>query len=262
MTKYRNPYFRKQAPRRRRLLIPIAVFLLVAGLLVGIFAAPFFKIKSVIVENAPETLLPQVQTSADGFVTSSKILWRIPANMITMRAGKLADSLAREFNFEDVVVTKNFSNQTLLIKIKLREPAFVVESGGSRGVVDKRGVVLDFFDESPSSTPRLPLVLIRTTSTIESRATLFDSTHTAALLRVTGLLSSGEVPGGLARVEIDAPGAQNLTAYTSEGWRINYSVQADIETQISNLKLTLAKITDRSQLQYIDLRFGDKVYYK
>ena len=47
-------------------------------------------------------------------------------------------------------------------------------------------------------------------------------------------------------------------------WNAYFSLEEDIEDQVKNLSLTYNSINidDRNNLDYIDLRFGKKIYYK
>ncbi|MDA2921851.1 hypothetical protein MYX07_01145 [Patescibacteria group bacterium AH-259-L07] len=50
---------------------------------------------------------------------------------------------------------------------------------------------------------------------------------------------------------------------TTEGWQIFINSEVDFTKQLSNLELILkGKISQRELLQYIDLRFGKKIFYK
>jgi hypothetical protein len=58
---------------------------------------------------------------------------------------------------------------------------------------------------------------------------------------------------------------ETLEIGTSEGWKIYFEPKGDIESQIMNLDLLLKeKISskDRKNLDYIDLRYGNKIFYK
>ena len=53
----------------------------------------------------------------------------------------------------------------------------------------------------------------------------------------------------------------NIT--TTEGWQIFINSEADFSQQLSNLPMLLQKeIEDKSDLEYIDLRYGAKTFYK
>ncbi|MDA2936568.1 hypothetical protein MYX06_05105 [Patescibacteria group bacterium AH-259-L05] len=50
---------------------------------------------------------------------------------------------------------------------------------------------------------------------------------------------------------------------TTEGWQIFINSEVDFTKQLSNLELILKeKISQRELLQYVDLRFGKKIFYK
>jgi hypothetical protein len=54
-----------------------------------------------------------------------------------------------------------------------------------------------------------------------------------------------------------------VAAVTSEGWSMTFDINSDIVESINNLKLVLSqKIKDRKKLHYIDLRFGNKIFYQ
>jgi cell division septal protein FtsQ len=51
--------------------------------------------------------------------------------------------------------------------------------------------------------------------------------------------------------------------YTAEGWYILYDEKTDIARALENLDLVLSQqIEDRTKLEYIDIRFAGKVFYK
>lgn len=60
-------------------------------------------------------------------------------------------------------------------------------------------------------------------------------------------------------------GGQDFTVHLSDGFDMKASFGEDSTTLVNNLKLILSSdaLTGKeSQLQYVDLRFGDRVYYK
>ena len=55
----------------------------------------------------------------------------------------------------------------------------------------------------------------------------------------------------------------DVAAVTNEGWSMTFDINSSIKDSIDNLKLVLnQKIKDRKGLHYIDLRFGNKVFYQ
>jgi len=72
--------------------------------------------------------------------------------------------------------------------------------------------------------------------------------------------------GGLNIAKADIISADRLNTTTSEGWIAYFNLSSDIGLQITKLNLLLQnkfpKPEDRKKLNYIDLRFENKVYYK
>ncbi len=56
---------------------------------------------------------------------------------------------------------------------------------------------------------------------------------------------------------------EELKTMTTEGWYILFNLKQDIKSQLLALKVALKeKIKDRTNLQYIDLRIENRIYYK
>ena len=70
-------------------------------------------------------------------------------------------------------------------------------------------------------------------------------------------------PIGLEAGYYESKAVTEVSLVTKAGWRAHFDVNNDLDTSIANLKLILNdKIKDQSKLEYIDLRFGNKVFYK
>jgi len=62
---------------------------------------------------------------------------------------------------------------------------------------------------------------------------------------------------------IDRLNSDQLTMVTTQGWYVIFRTTDSANDQIARLALLLQnKITDRDQLEYIDLRFGEKTFFK
>lgn len=56
---------------------------------------------------------------------------------------------------------------------------------------------------------------------------------------------------------------KDIEVTTNEGWKIYLTLYLDFDQQINNLNLVLKeKLTQRENLEYIDVRFTDRVYFK
>lgn len=54
-----------------------------------------------------------------------------------------------------------------------------------------------------------------------------------------------------------------MTAFTEAGYAVLFDPALPIDSQADNLAVVLReRVPDPSRLQYVDVRFGDYVYYK
>ena len=63
---------------------------------------------------------------------------------------------------------------------------------------------------------------------------------------------------GVKYFTLDQPSA-GLTVYTNLPWRLYVNPSGDLENQIANLKIILR---DNNPREYIDLRYGERVFWK
>lgn len=54
----------------------------------------------------------------------------------------------------------------------------------------------------------------------------------------------------------------NATFYTKEGWNIFVQIEENIEKQVRTLMHLLENEIDRNTIQYVDLRYGERVFWK
>ena len=85
--------------------------------------------------------------------------------------------------------------------------------------------------------------------------------------RLTGVLTVLERLGqrGYAAEKVIAENAQDFSVLVSRGFYIRATYGANVEQLIRNLELALASealVGKEQTLEYVDLRFGNRVYYK
>ena len=67
----------------------------------------------------------------------------------------------------------------------------------------------------------------------------------------------------ISHFNIERPFSREVALVTKEGWEARFKIDEDPSTQGGILMQILQqKIRDRENLEYIDLRFGEKVFYK
>lgn len=69
-----------------------------------------------------------------------------------------------------------------------------------------------------------------------------------------------QTPCDLRALAVNEP---TLVARTTEGWEIRFDASSDLEQQLQKLSLTLRdRLQQRTHLKYVDVRFGDRVFFQ
>ena len=98
---------------------------------------------------------------------------------------------------------------------------------------------------------------INATTTYEKQTDLIKPEIISGVISISNKLKQGRV-AIVNYFVIENPGA-GVTVYTNQPWKIFLQPLNDIDAQIANLKIILAS---NHPIEYVDLRFGEKVYWK
>ncbi|MDO8626356.1 MAG: FtsQ-type POTRA domain-containing protein [Candidatus Magasanikbacteria bacterium] len=250
---------------------------------------PFFRITTILVETSEEffkkeELVGAVKDQIKGWLVIPK------NNYFFVDTKKIADNLARDFQFLSAVdVQKKFPN-SLALTATQKIPAAIVAGQAHTAYADKNGQILKILETvsevlllstSTSSSPPLlngergneiktdPTmlrkrwgaypVIISLSSELKMFEYPIDSVKFSNLLNSFDLVNQSE---GLkaSSLEWDESNGGVVRLNTARGWFVIMDLKKDLKTQADHLLTLLAqnpKITS-----YIDLRFGDRVYWK
>jgi cell division septal protein FtsQ len=106
---------------------------------------------------------------------------------------------------------------------------------------------------------------IQTFETVNMEEIVIDSQIIKFIYEFSQLFDQQIICCQIDSWQINQPNPTTLTLAVSEGWQIYTDPQLNPNLQLRNLSLVLDnKINsdERLKLEYIDLRFGDRVYYK
>ena len=261
----RKPLPLRARRRRVRALIALLILLALAGLAYGVHYIsylPQFSIQSVTVvgtkDVAPQLIRDYVQTVLDDgsfHFLSSK-------NVLLYPGGAIEKAVVEYFpRIASVTVSRpSFAATELTVTVTERsEFALWCEDPVRCYQMDEGGFI---FAELPAASTTSQYVfhggVATTTSPVGQR---FVAAHLPALVALLiGLGQSGFTPLG-ATVENDT----DFSVPLERGYFLKASFGANADTLVKNLQLVLSSDALRgkeSQLDYVDLRFGDRVYYK
>ncbi len=288
-----NPYFNKRAQRRALRLAPFAgaaVFAIFA--VIGMVCA--LSLSALNVSRIDVIGNNRVSRSDIDAVVKAEYDTRFFGifprhNFFLLRTAAIQDQLMTHADIAAAEVAKAFPDR-LRITIHERDAAYAVFTDDVRSLADPTGIVFRLYPgEGGGRAATGTSEMTTSTHPISFYVSLIreQATTTYPILYDTSQQSIGEgemiVPErtrsaytALARVlesAVSGPrllGAvydrlreNELTAVTSEGWLVRMDPGFDISAPLNALTGVLReKVKDRTKLEYVDIRYPDRVYYK
>lgn len=245
--------------------------LLTAGLagatVYAVIFSPLLRIKSVTVDGL-ESL-----DSRSVIETASKIMdrryWDVfdGSNLILASDDKIEKALLDRFKKIESVETRKKFPDKLEISVKERGSILVFCDGSACSVIDRNGQAFAKADFQSNELDEQKLIVLRDLSRKDvPMAEVSIDTGLAGFLNEVKMRLEKELDVE-TRQEWSTPTliSGDLRAETAEGWKIYFNYAIGVEKEIEMLKTVLANSLDkarRADLEYIDLRLDNKVYYK
>ncbi len=296
-----NPYFNRRVQRRMVRVLPL-VTTCGAALALGVAAILGLTLPGLAIGQISVTGHGRVgREEIDAAIREEydvRFLGIFPRrNYFLFRAAALRGRLEAHPSIAAADVSKAFPDR-LSVRVVEREAEFQVLTTDARALVDDEGIAFEVFlgeggGRPPTVTPPLgststPLFATSTwklpdlVRIVQQRATttyptLYDTSETAFLRgeaivppaivdtvrRVSGLLNETDSSLNAVGAIYDRDRRHEMNVVTSEGWRVLLDPGLGLEAPLEALRAVLQEqITDRGTLEYVDVRYQDRVYYK
>ena len=290
-----NPFKTRKKPHKIKIKLIIFITFAMAWI-IGLIYIPYFKINKINysgLNNAAKSELNEF--IYENFLNKKSIL---PLNnYFFINTNKISGDLYKKFAFETVEVIKIFPNQ-LDINIKEKISSVIYDNGRKYFLLDSGGTAIkylkdvepyeliqkittssaDMFSGNASSTPintsttehvpdykkinklfgNYPIIYDRRDFDVEIKQEgILPPEHIAAVITWYKTLAEQ----GIARLKFFTLDNLNsgIVIDTTDPWDILFQPKNNNNAQINTLKEILPTIKPQ---RYVDLRFGEKVYWK
>lgn len=285
---FRNPYFTRQSKPERHwksyaIGAGVAAVICLCIYLIGFI--PLWTIQGVRVDGLQFMSGAEIKQLAEDQLARRRFLIFPQSNRLFYDQDKLTGLIGEKYSFETLDVSIEQSVVVITVKERIsqllwRSDAYVyyVDESGTvirslppeeLGYFTYRGLPTPLLGDEPLLGPfplllylnSLPLIIDDTKADVEvGKKVLKDGDVRSVLAFDRAMRERGVV---ITRSEAERSAGPWVRAYTNEGFYILYDTKQDVEEQIGNTLTVLQnEISDRSALEYIDVRFGSHVYYK
>lgn len=252
------------AVRTRRWRNRVGLSVLVVVLLFWaytLFLTPFFSIQSVKISGLNKIQPQEIESRIAEFLAQKQ--WGIFArgNIFLFQSNSIASYFQYDARIATIQAQKNYWQRSLTVTIEERVPMYILSLPDRAFAIDKEGIAL-----IPLSVPvpqgTLPIIFDKRERTAALGKKIITDTEIAFFNRLNNELSR---IAPFTSITIGEPSPEAVTFATQEGWGLYLNLTDNPEAQFERLRVLLTlkiKPEKRKKLQYIDLRFGERVYYK
>jgi len=229
--------------------------------------SPFLLVSKINI-NGIDKLNPEAVRDTVDLAISGKYLGAIPANnIIFVSKAKLKNALENKFKRIEGIEIKKVFPETLNISITERKSMLVLCSAGACFIIDNNGVPYAPVDFSSNDLQENELLVLNDDGNkeIKLKDPVLDGGYMQYLLDIKDKLKNDVGLDIDKNYHTPQLVSGDIRVATTEGWTIYFDSSLPIQKEIDTLKIVLSDKINKDQqnnLEYVDLRTDNKVYYK
>jgi len=240
----------------------ILVLLIIGAFFYFLLFFDKFQVKNIVISGNQKVRIEDIKAIVMENITKNMLVFK-SQSIFLASLSDLNSQIRDKFPEISSASTKRKLFDTLVVNIQERNPALVFcslfEGKDSCCLLDNTGVA---FENVEDRNRGLPIVRQDGLSkTALGQEVLAQGLAGYIVEAQKSLNEKFGIDIKSAEIISDA----RMDALTSEGWEIHFNLAADMGLQITKLSLLLEKeisAESRGTLQYVDLRFQDRAYYK
>lgn len=280
--KYGNPFFGRRETRGRdlivrrrgrgfwrRIIIFILPIILFCGIIYFIFFSPYFAIKNIEISGLTRISHDDVKSVIEGQISSDRFIFFSQKNIFIFDENYAGESIGDKYILKSWKIDKRLPD-TLLVTVEERNPALVWKTAEKYYVVDWDGKIIreipfegvsGYLKNQPGA--KMALVFDESNTQTLPKEEILSRETVSAIIDLENSLS-GLAGISITNFKMASRNDPAVKCLTSEGWEAYFSSIGDLDAQTEKLKAFLGEKNqeDRKGLQYVDLRFSDRIYYK
>lgn len=267
--KYSNPFFGNRRKRHSRLsafflrgrVIIFSIFALTAGIIWFFFFSSVFSIKLIDIRGAGRVSAADMEAEIWKQADKRWMILGSQRNIFLFDGEELAAGLRNGYYPANLSVKKKFP-ATIIVNLEEKDCVVIWREGENDYCLDAAGGTI--FSASLSTIPETDCPLIRNFGDISAPpAPKTDSNIISYAVKLREELKDDKYGFKLEYFIVDNE-LNSLKVAIAKGPKIYFNTKEDAGGQLARLVVLKEKTLkdDFMKKEYIDLRYGDKVYYK
>lgn len=270
--KYQNPFFQVKNRKSKISRMPLRLKLIIIGLIALIaaivwlcFFSACFRIKSIIINGTERTSAKELEDLA-WLQADAKRLLAIPQkNIFVFNADSLYSDLNEKYGFGKLAVSKKLPDKIIIsIEEKKYSAVWREKSNDKYYFIDDSGGLINETSPLELKDKTYPMIEHDGGDIIENKAIKGQAGNIKYIIDLNNALKSvnlGIDIGGRYKIDNEI---NTVKLVINNGTEIYFNSKEAADKQINKLKAIVGeKIkNDLYKKAYIDLRFGDKIYYR
>ncbi|MDO8529727.1 MAG: FtsQ-type POTRA domain-containing protein [bacterium] len=247
------------------------IFRLLALVFIGatayiLFFSPFLEVNRIFIEGNSELNRDEIQNNIQQSIQGKYFKFIPKNNLILASSKKIRNNLLNDFKKISEVEVKKVFPGGIDVKIKERKSLLVWCSAGPCYIIDEEGFAYTGADFESEEIKQNNLVILTDTSAkpVIMGEKVLTSDYIQFVSRVRNELEK-QTEIKIGEYQTGSRMAEEVKVKTEAGWEIYFSSNLPLEESIRTLITFLEKeagVKTTNNLEYIDLRAENKVYYK
>jgi len=274
---YGNPFFARPRNRSRRLgrsgswrgkLIIIFLAAIFGGAVYFIFYSPYFSIKNINIAGLERINYEEIRGVIQDQMFGSRFFIFKQNNIFVFDENAASKNINEKYALKAFKIDKRLP-ETLIFSVEERSPALIWKTSLKYYIVDWDGTIIreitpeevsGYQENQPGA--KMALVFDDSNAQVGFKDKILSS---ETVLAISNLETSIPTAGlTISNFKVADKNDPVIKCLTGEGFEVYFSAVGDLNAQLEKLKTFLKekKPEDRKALQYVDLRFADRIYYK
>ncbi len=229
-----------------------------------LFYSPAFQITSVQIVGASPSLALDIQAGPVHNQLAATRLFIFPQySLMLCDTQALAKTIQQTYSLDAVSIDKDFAHR-LIITIDEKDPELIWYTQDHYYYLDQQGSVAGMIDDITKAPDTFPQIIDEANEPVTTGQTILDTDRIAFLTSLNAWIrDDGRI--NIFNYSLPTRQGTQLSLHVSDvPYVVYFDISRDLQLQQDKLKRVLDEnmISEKNPTEYIDVRIGDRVYFK